>query len=551
MSSSNNNQDDLLRQVRLFKYANTKRNHGDFNDVTIQAGTESIPANRMVLACYSKFFESMFLLQFKERYQNIVEIKDMDGQAIKYVIEYIYSGKINVNASNVMKLLEIAHFLQVDDVGKMCFEFLLNELAIDNCLDVMKVFGFYSNPLALRQTYQFISKNFEEIVQEENFTDLCKLDLTSLITNIDRNTVSETSLYTAIIKWVKHDATREIEFSSLFVYFNLEKMPPEFVLSTIANERLVKDNNSCLNVVLSYFTSRSKQTEQDKVSKLLCLGGNGKDSVIEVYNVLKKPFISYPNLPYNKSRHRALKLGDFIYCIGGNVNEAQNNATRKVYRLNLKTANLRWQEIASMKEQRLDFGAATWNGNLVVTGGYNGISSCRLKLSELYEPRLNKWRTIASMIEGRRGHEVVVADGKLFAIGGSKAAYQYSSSVEQLDNVDGRWTLIKPMYVERCYFAAVTCNNFIYAIGGLDSRETHKTVEKYDLNKNTWSFVKSMSVERRVHEGCVLNEKILLIGGRNNKKAFKSIECYDPALDEWSVIDETEKEFWNHSVVAV
>ena len=67
-------QHDVIRQAKLLEYANTKRNTENFNDVTIQAGAESISANRMVLACYSKFFESMFLSQLKEKYQNTVEI---------------------------------------------------------------------------------------------------------------------------------------------------------------------------------------------------------------------------------------------------------------------------------------------------------------------------------------------------------------------------------------------------------------------------------------------------------------------------------------------
>ena len=111
MSLNNANQHNLIRQAKLLQYANTKRNDGDFNDVTIQAGAESISANRMVLACYSKFFESMFLLQLKERHQNTVEIKEFDGQAVKSVIEYIYSGKIDINVCNVMVVLGVADFL--------------------------------------------------------------------------------------------------------------------------------------------------------------------------------------------------------------------------------------------------------------------------------------------------------------------------------------------------------------------------------------------------------------------------------------------------------
>ena len=218
--------------------------------------------------------------------------------------------------------------------------------------------------------------------------------------------------------------------------------------------------------------------------------------------------------------------------------------------MNLKTTNSQWEEFVSMNEQRRSFGAATWNGNLVVLGGING-SSC-LNSTELYDPRLKIWRAIASMNERKSGHELVIADHKLFAIGGSDDQFKYSSSVEQLDNVDGRWTFIKSMNVARCWFAAVICNNFIYAIGGWSHEETHKTVEKFDYIKNDWSLVRNMNVERNRHAACVLNEKVYVVGGTNAKnKDVKQIECYNPIWDEWSIVGETEQKFLNHTVVAV
>ena len=278
MSLFNKDQHDLIQQAKLLQYANTKRNDGDFNDVTIRAGAESIPANRMVLACYSKFFESMFLLQLKEKNQNTMEIKGFDGQAVKSVIEFIYTGKIDINANNVMTLLCTADYLLIDDVKKLCFNFMENTLTVDNCLDVIKSFDIYNNLSSFQRAYIFFNKNFDKIVQGSNFTDISKLDLTSLITNINRNTVKETSLYAAIINWVKHDETRETEFASLFLKLDLQKLSPDFVSDTIANEQLVKESNACLNAVLSYFTSETKlaQHKHNKMSKILCLGGNMK-----------------------------------------------------------------------------------------------------------------------------------------------------------------------------------------------------------------------------------------------------------------------------------
>ena len=543
------NQQDVIRQAKLLQYANTKRNDGDFNDVTIRAGAESISANRMVLACYSKFFESMFRSQLRERYQNAVEINEFDGKAVKSVIEYIYTGKIDINQDNVITLLGVADFLQVDDVKQTCFGYLESILSIDNCLDIMKASVAYNNPSTLQQTYQYISESFDEIVQGDSFTDISKLDLTALLTNVNRNAVQETSLYTAIVDWVKHDETRKAEFSSLFLELDLQKLSLDFVLHTIANEELVRNNIDCLNAAFSYFTSSTKQAqEHDKLTKILCITGDKKNTLLEIYNSSQKSKSVYPNLPYDVSGHRALKLCDYVYCVYGYI-ECNKNETNKVYRLNLKTANSQWEEIASLNEQRYEFGAATWNGNLVVAGGVDGLSC--LNSTELYEPRLNKWRTIASMNEGRRGHELAVANDKLFAIGGFEY-YGPFSSVEQLDNVDGSWTFIKPMNVERRWFTALSVDNFIYAIGGLSTGKTQKPVEKYDVQKNEWSFVRNMNMDRQRHAACVLNGKIFVTGGINAKnEAVKQIECYDHTSDEWSIAGETEQIFYDHAVVVV
>ena len=94
VTKSTNASTNILQQ-----YADAKRTAGLFNDVTVQAEGESIPANRLVLACYSKFFESMFLSRMKEQYQSKVEIHQFDGKIVKSLIDFMYSGKIDIDSA--------------------------------------------------------------------------------------------------------------------------------------------------------------------------------------------------------------------------------------------------------------------------------------------------------------------------------------------------------------------------------------------------------------------------------------------------------------------
>ena len=539
------------RKARLLEYANTKRNIGDFNNVTIKAGAETILANRMVLACYSKFFETMFLSQFNERYQNTIELKTVDGAAIKTVIDFIYSGMVDLNAENVLTLLGAADFLQVDDLKSICFDFLESLLTIHNCLDIVKASIFYNDPSSpLQRTYRLISDNFDEIAQGNKFKELFGQELVFLLANINRPSVPETSVYTAIINWVKHDPSREAEFPSLFLSLDLRKLSTEFVQHKIGEEPLVKNSKSCRDAVVSYFTYLWQQPSQ-----ILCSGGNFNKNtgLLLMYSSLDKWQNHYPKLPNTLSNHRMLKLDDYIYCIGGTTGWDFRSPSNKVYQLLSKVGDSEWEEIAPMNELRSNFGAATWNGNLVVSGG----CSCSYRHTtsvELYEPHINKWRRIASMNESRSGHELVVADNKLFAIGGvnDDPDYVSLSSAERLDSVDGRWKIIKSMNEGRRSFAAVSCNDFIYAIGGYFPEVIFQSVEKYDLCKDEWIFIACMSVERHYHKACVLQGKVYVIGGKKDGfENVKIMECYDPTTNHWNSFGETEEELYSHAIVAV
>ena len=143
------------------------------------------------------------------------------------------------------------------------------------------------NNSSLQQTYQFISANFDDFVQGDNFKHLSKAELLSLFTNLDCNTVQETSLYKASIDWMYFDKKHEMKFSSLFLILDLEKFTSDFVADTTAKERLIKVDVDRLNVVLSYFLDKMKSMKMEgKTSNALSVGGIGAiKTVLEVFSV--------------------------------------------------------------------------------------------------------------------------------------------------------------------------------------------------------------------------------------------------------------------------
>lgn len=48
----------------------------------------------------------------------------------------------------------------------------------------------------------------------------------------------------------------------------------------------------------------------------------------------------------------------------------------------------------------------------------------------------------------------------------------------------------------RCYVSVVSIGDIIYACGGFDGLQRHKSVERYERNRNHWTLVKPMYHKR-------------------------------------------------------
>ena len=113
-------------------------------------------------------------------------MKQFDGKGVKQVIEFICTGNIDIDSNNVFTLLGTADFLRVNDVKKLCFDFMQTSLTVDSCLDVVKGSVFYNNHF-LQQTFQNISDDFDEIVQGDSFKQLSKDELIPLLANLNNS----------------------------------------------------------------------------------------------------------------------------------------------------------------------------------------------------------------------------------------------------------------------------------------------------------------------------------------------------------------------------
>lgn len=98
------------------------------------------------------------------------------------------------------------------------------------------------------------------------------------------------------------------------------------------------------------------------------------------------------------------------------------------------------------------------------------------------------------------------------------------------------------MLTERCLFALVAADGFLYAIGGRNEETPLASAEKYNAVRDVWVTVRPMSMPRVAAAATALNHRIFVIGGatENNCCETASVECFDCKTETWTKV---EKDF--------
>ena len=152
--------------------------------VILKIGHElTIRAHRAVLASFSSYFEALLGVNWKEGNEDEIEILGLDETAVSVLIEFAYSGTIDINKDNVKSLLEVADYLEVESVKKSCADLLKDDIGNKTCLSIWQLADVFALEKLREVAKQHTLRHFTDVCKEDEFLCLpCKF-LTELIAN--------------------------------------------------------------------------------------------------------------------------------------------------------------------------------------------------------------------------------------------------------------------------------------------------------------------------------------------------------------------------------
>jgi hypothetical protein len=97
-------------------------------------GNASFSCHRNVLACISPYFKAMFTNDLHESRQQEISLQEVDAESVRSIIEFAYSGRIEISQGNAQSLLAAASLFQVNSVMDACAHFKETQLDELNCI---------------------------------------------------------------------------------------------------------------------------------------------------------------------------------------------------------------------------------------------------------------------------------------------------------------------------------------------------------------------------------------------------------------------------------
>ncbi|CAH8645875.1 unnamed protein product [Heterobilharzia americana] len=138
-------------------------------DVTLCVNSESIKCHRIVLAGASPYFRAMFTSEMREALLPKIKLHYISATALKKLIDFAYTGRIQISERNVCELLIAASMIQMSHVVQACCSFLKHQLHPSNAIGIQE-FAHSNNCSELSFIAQkFIDQNFSEIVNMMSF----------------------------------------------------------------------------------------------------------------------------------------------------------------------------------------------------------------------------------------------------------------------------------------------------------------------------------------------------------------------------------------------
>ena len=522
--------------VELAKRLNMLRRQDHLCDMTLATkdGKEFKAHKKGVSAAIPYFFK-LSRSGMKENREGIVRFEEISGAVMEDVLEFIYTGSVEVTQENCKDLIAVANYLVIPGLKNLSGQFLEQQITKSNCISTFYFAELYQCDELITNTRKFIHANFASVGEMDEFLNLEAKEVERWISSDEISVAAEADVFKIVFKWIEQDKSeRKASFKQLFSHVRLAFLSRDFLLDVVTNE-LVVENSDCYKLIskainMPGFSSEEnfQQSPRQGLETRVIVACGGKYTLCYLPEKDQWKRLA-DGLSERDEETQVINYRDQSFAFKGDVETERYDPVFDC-----------WSTL-----DHLEFPTEDPDINIsdiqvtVVRGEIYSIemdtSSKQSTIKRLSVERLS-WQTVLSSHSGCRAASCVVAAGNHLYVCGGWMNGEYVTKAERFDTVENKWEEIANMQQARGYACGVTTEGKIFVAGGYEGGSGYvlKTCEMYNISTNEWQFIGSLNVPRENCSMMCLKGTLYVLGGTDARcQSELSVECYDPTEDKW------------------
>ncbi|XP_022808536.1 kelch-like protein 12 [Stylophora pistillata] len=517
--------------VEMLKRLNIQRKQDYLWDITlVSKDNGEFKAHRNVLSAVSPFFCKLLQSDMKENREGIIRFEEISGSVMEDVLEFIYTGTVEVTQENANDLIAAGNYLMIPSLKTVSGRFLEGEMSNSNCISTFYLAEKYDCIELVGNSGKFIRDNFVSVGEMDEFLSLEANEVASWISSDEIAVGAEVDVFKIIVQWVERSKSeRKAEFEELFGRVRLDFLTRDCLQDVVTNE-LVRGNAVCLRLTVDAIVKMATFASEDDLPQpprkgletrvILACGG-------------KYTFFYLPE----KDQWKRLPDGS-------------TERNQKTQMISFRDQLYTFKKFSKAEKYDLVFNG--WSkSDLIDVSADNAIVT--VVKGDMYAIEVNRpagkstikrfdvelctWQTVVESPQGCRNGSFVVASGShLYLLGGSAPNTScYVAKVERFNIEENQWEEIADMQQGRGGAFGVATEEKVFVAGGLnEENKVSRRCEMYNVSTNEWHFIGSLNTWRVYGSMVCLNGILYVLGGtKNNRDRLLSVECYDSTEDKW------------------
>ncbi|KYQ47067.1 RCC1 and BTB domain-containing protein 1 [Trachymyrmex zeteki] len=164
-------------EFRILNDLEAAFNDQSTSDLTIIVEKQPIYVHKAILKIRSTYFRNMFLTNYIENRQSIIENHHHKYVIYKTFLEYLYTGRINLSSfENLLDLLRLADEFCEKNLQTDCIRKIKKTINVSNVIYVFKIINEmtveHHKKELMKYCFTFCFKNMTNVTQSESFEEL-------------------------------------------------------------------------------------------------------------------------------------------------------------------------------------------------------------------------------------------------------------------------------------------------------------------------------------------------------------------------------------------